>query len=169
MVIDEPRARRDPLELDFTGIIEFNLANPTSGGHHQLFITANTNDWQAKELLGGHQCHRLAAALHCLTGWEIIVFERLEHTGWAPVHSAVRLPSSSHHVLDIYGTSTIRDTMARCEAGQHRSVAVENMPGDVLTDIDHLRGNRLWWAAEGPIQLPAVCSHFAKHLVKHRA
>lgn len=168
MKSEEAAARRDPSRIDFTGQIEIRLENATYGGHHKVILTADTIDWQAKEFLGGHQCHRLAGALHFLTGWDILTFDVRQKGVWYPTHSGVLTPGGS--VLDIHGhadVSVAKEKYRRDNGGliRCRIVAVDLMPGDVLTNIDYLRGDPLWWAAEGPIEMLAALMHYARLLL----
>lgn len=174
----EAAARRDPTRVDFTGQLRIELDEPTlagwatRGGYRQVILTAGTIDAQALELLGGHQCHRLAGALNFLTGWDIATFDiRRTHEGaWLATHSAVR--TCDGDLLDIHGRAGLDTQLARYSANhqyeiRHRIVQVENMPGDVMTQIDHLRGDRLWWTDCGPLGLLAILMHFSR-LVLHR-
>lgn len=166
---EEAAARRDPSRIDFTGQIQILLENATYGGHHEVILTANTIDWQVTEFLGGHQCHRLAGALNFLTGWDIVTFDVFLGGTWTPTHSGVVTPNGD--VLDIYGCTKLAAVKRKYRRDnscpvRSRIVAVDLMPGDVLTGIDYLRGDRLWWAAEGPIEMLAVLMHFARLLVR---
>ncbi|MET9260313.1 hypothetical protein [Amycolatopsis sp. NPDC004079] len=169
---DTPReaaARRDPSKADFSGRIVFSLKNPTTAATGQrlreVALTANTIDSHAEEFFGGHQCHRLAGALNFLTGWDVTVFDILRDGSWEPVHSAVRTPEGD--VLDIHGRATLSEAYRRLGVGiRHRTVPVEDMPGDVM-QIRGLNGDRLWWAAEGPIAMTAAFMHFARLLLRN--
>ena len=74
---------------------------------------------------------------------------------------------SGHH--EVILTADTIDWQATEFLGGHQchrlAGAVELMPGDVLTDIDYLRGDPLWWTAEGPIEMLAVLMHFARLLL----
>lgn len=166
--------RRNPLSLDFTGTATVELPKPNFNGWDGGVLTANTIDRTAQEVLGFRSCHQLAAALHHMTGWPIVTTDRQVKGKWLPDHSAVQTPTGD--LLDIFGHRRLDTVMADLEESvakrghdgpvRHRVVPVENMPGDVLTDIDHLRGNPLWWAAENSMADIAVYSHFARCVLR---
>ncbi|MFF7943312.1 hypothetical protein ACFZC5_26670 [Nocardia gamkensis] len=166
---DDSSWRKDPVKVDFWGQLHLLFDEPENGQREFIF-TANTTDEHAKKFLGDSRCHFLAAAIHNITGWEIVSFDgryRLDgpYKGqYLALHSAVRTPEGD--LLDIFGRSDLKTTMARCEAVDHRVVEVDRMPGDVVREVDHLRGNPYWWAAENPPEVVAVVSHFAKQVLR---
>ncbi|WP_328409519.1 hypothetical protein [Nocardia sp. NBC_00403] len=160
----DPNWRHNPTTLEFNGRIAFNTEFPSSHGQTFFTLTANTVDADAKEYLGNHYCHSLAAAMHHMTGWDIVTIDRMVNGELLPVHSAVRTPAGD--LLDIFGRIDLEAAKVRSRAVSHRVVAVDRMPGDVVTGSDHLRGNPHWWAAESPVEIVAVYSHFARHVLR---
>lgn len=156
-----------PLRYDFHGTVQFDLGVPTAGGHRRITLTAGVLDEQAREFFGRFRCHRLAAAMACLTGWPVLVVDRGSTGGeWAATHSAVCAPSGG--VVDVFGEAEPAALVQRCQAAHPgvpvvaRTVAVGEMPGEVLVDLSHLRGDRWWWARETSRELIAVTAHFAR-------
>ncbi|WP_345703543.1 HNH endonuclease signature motif containing protein [Pseudonocardia eucalypti] len=171
--VNEPTAdfdwRADPLRVDLNGPLEISLSAPTDHGYDRLYPSPHTIDGEAQELLGSSQCFALAAALHELTGWRIVVFDIFVDGAWWPAHGAVLTPDG--HVLDIFGRATLAATEQKYREindaeVRHRIVAVHDMPGDVWEEIAHLHGDPLWWAAENTIEMVALYSHFARLLVQ---
>ncbi|MBF6468517.1 hypothetical protein IU427_25630 [Nocardia beijingensis] len=171
---DDSSRDGDPLEADFWGQVGWRSDIPSTRGQQDFVFTANTVDEHAKEFLGHGRCHLLSAAIHNITaragrGWDIVSFDGPytvdgPHKGeWAPLHSAVRTPDGD--LLDIFGRTDLETAKARAGAVSHRVVPVEHMPGDILNDIDHLRGDPYWWAENPPIVV-AVVSHFAKQVLR---
>ncbi|MGH8964911.1 MAG: hypothetical protein ACRDXB_06225, partial [Actinomycetes bacterium] len=160
-----------PLSVPFHRPQEFESGD-THHGHSRLVLTPNTIDWQAEELLGWCQCHRLAGALHSLTGWDVVTVDaRIEWEGrsWWPAHSAVLTPDG--RVLDIFGLHTLDEAEERYRQlhetpVRHRILAGHLMPGDVVIGIDRLRGDPNWWAADGSIEWLGAVNHFARLLLR---
>jgi hypothetical protein len=157
---------------DFTGYVDLRLTDPTPEGRTEFTLTSEQIDTDAESFFGRGFCHWLAGAVHCLTGWDLITFDRQMPDGsWQPAHTGVATPNGT--VLDIFGEHP-RDRVAQRYANdgtykvRTRIVPNEAMPGDVITGIDDLRGDQFWWARthfRGP--LTAVVTHFARTLV-HR-
>lgn len=139
---------------------------PTGRGLRQITLRADTLDEQAREFFGRLRCHRLAGAMACLTGWPVLVVERRAGGEWAATHSAVCAPSGG--AVDVFGEVSREDLVRRYQAAHPgvpvvaRTIAVEEMPGEVLVDLAHLRGDRWWWARETTPELVAVTVHFAR-------
>jgi hypothetical protein len=160
------------LDLDFSGTVKVTLTQPTYHGRAWLDVHAGVIDDDVRELFGFAFCHWLAAAVHCLTGWQVVTVDiRDSVRGWMPTHSAVLTPTGA--VLDIFGVHrdipAVQAKYAETHRGcpvRHRIVPVADMPGDVLTDIDHLRGNRMWWMHTMPELLRAVVQHYARLILR---
>lgn len=160
------------LSGDFSGYVELKVNPPTPEGRSEFLLTAGQIDEDAEAYFGRGFCHWLAGAIHCLTGWELVTYDRQEPDGsWLPAHTAVATPEGT--VLDIFGEHDSSAVADRYTGGgrfrvRTRQVRNENMPGDVITGTDHLRGDRFWWsrrAFEGP-QLTGLVLHFARTLVR---
>jgi hypothetical protein len=156
------------LDAELQGQAWVKVAQPTGGGHTDLVLTAGVIDWQAEELLGKHQCHRLAAAVHSRTGWRIVTIDALDDDGgWHPVHSVAVGPGD--RAVDIFGDLPLEDMVRERACGRvvrHREVRTEDMPGAVLTDIDDLHGDPDWWAKGAPPVLVQILNTFAKQVVE---
>jgi hypothetical protein len=165
-------ARPPDLLGDFSGYVELRVNPPTPEGRSSFRFTAGQIDEDAEAYFGRGFCHWLAGAIHCLTGWELLTYDIQEPDGtWMPAHTAVTLPAGT--VLDIFGE---HDSHAVADRYAHdgrfrvrtRQVRNENMPGDVITGIDDLRGDQFWWSRTtfaGP-QLTGMVLHFARTLVR---
>jgi hypothetical protein len=161
------------LSGDFSGWAELTVNPPTPEGRSEFRLTADRIDDNAEAYFGRGFCHWLAGAIHCLTGWELVTYDVQEADGaWKPAHTAVATPAGT--VLDIFGehdADAVADRYAhngQCRV-RRRQVRNENMPGDVITDIDDLRGDQFWWSRTwfaGP-QLTGLLLHFARTLL-HR-
>ncbi|MGW4829755.1 hypothetical protein ACWEOG_19385 [Amycolatopsis japonica] len=158
------------LRGDFTGRMPLQTT-PTPEGRSTFTLTAGVIDDDVEAMFGRGYCHWLAGAIHALTGWDLVTVDTRARRGeWQPAHTAVRTPDG--RLLDIFGEHTKDALFANYLKGEvyearMRTVKVENFPGDVLTDIDELRGNPHWWARmfTGPYQ--GVLLHYARLLLRN--
>ncbi len=156
------------LRSDFSGYIELTVPEPTADGRRSFTIHSGHIDDDAESYFGRGYCHWLAGAIHSITGWPVVTVDvRLTgYANWRPVHSGVLTPNGT--VLDIFGDNTRQTVCARhlepvVAETRSRIVAGPNVPGDVLSGIDHLRGNHLWWTHQYCTpELQALLLHFAR-------
>lgn len=159
------------LRGDFEGFCDLTLPDPTPEGRQEFTLLSGRIDHDAESYFGRGFCHWLAGAISSITGWDLFTvdYRTLDQPGWVPAHSGVLTPAGT--VLDIFGEHTRQDV---CDRYLHegadtrpRVVASPNMPGDVITDVDHLRGDHLWWARSWftTPQLQGMLLHFARLLL----
>lgn len=159
------------LRRDFAGFVELTLEKPTPEGRRFFVLTANEIDGDAESFFGRGYCHWLAAAIHSATGWDLVTVDALRPDGqWKPAHTAVVTPAGT--LLDIFGERPAEQVRRTYMRGDYtdtrlRSVEAANMPGDVLTDIDDLRGDPLWWTnVFSTPEFQGVLLHFARLLLR---
>ncbi|MER7011514.1 hypothetical protein ABT324_08820 [Saccharopolyspora sp. NPDC000359] len=167
-----------PPELSrrFEGTMPMRLDSPTAGGRTEFLLNAEVIDGDAKSFFGRGYCHWLAGAIHCMTGWDLLTYEKQQPDGsWLPAHTAVVTPHG--RVLDIFGehdsAAVARAYATSSDGSQYtvrtRRVRNEDMCGEVIRGADHLQGDPLWWS-RGPYRgdMTTVFVHFARLLVtKH--
>ncbi|MER5389906.1 hypothetical protein [Saccharopolyspora sp. NPDC002686] len=160
----------------FEGIVDLSLNTPTPEGRSKFRLNSDVIDGDAEAFFGRGFCHWLAGAVHCLTGWDLITYDRQQPDGsWLPAHTAIVAPSG--RILDIFGEHEPEAVVRRYEPGpdntlnvvRTRRVRNEDMCGEVVRGADHLRGDPLWWSKNVFTgDLTAVITHFARVLVtKH--
>lgn len=168
--METPRSAFPELSYDFEGWVDATSPIEFAGGRREFRLTANRLDAEVQEFFGRGFCHWLAGAIHCLTGWELITYDRQRPSGeWKAVHTAVLTPTG--RVLDIYGEFSPKEIVQRYERGgcpvRTRKVANEHMPGEVIDHVDDLRGDPFWWARtwfKAP-EWTGVVTHFARVLL----
>ncbi|MGF6889184.1 anti-sigma regulatory factor (Ser/Thr protein kinase) [Nocardia sp. GP40] len=153
-------ARRDPLSCGITGSVVLRadgrefvflpVQDVVDGRLQTVVQEINRLEW---EFFSGDRSHLLAAALHALTGWKVVAFDREIDGKWQSVHYAVRTPEGE--LLDIVGKAPPIEVERRVADG--RPVTIRDMP-------DHEHGP-LWWAAELGLDEIALISHVA-HLLR---
>lgn len=169
-VKETPGSIYPELRYDFEGWAELTTTVETAGGRKMFTLTADRLDAEAQHFFGRGFCHWLAGAIHCLTGWELITYDRQQPTGeWKPAHTAVLTPNG--RVLDIFGEFSPEEVVQRYQQGGYRvrtrKVSNEHMPGDVVEGVDDLRGDPFWWARtcfKEPVAT-GVVTHFARVLL----
>ncbi|MEV6621038.1 hypothetical protein AB0M83_02520 [Amycolatopsis sp. NPDC051106] len=156
------------LRGDFDGFCDLNLPEPTPEGRRFFTLISDLIDTDTESFFGRGFCHWLAGAVHSITGWDLLTVD-VRQTGedtWHPAHSGALTPAGT--VLDIFGDHDREDVRRRYLTGdvaetRARIVRSTNMPGDVITDVDHLRGNPLWWADRFDTpELQGMVLHFAR-------
>lgn len=159
------------LRSDFSGYIDLTVPEPTPDGRRSFILHSGRIDDDAESYFGRGYCHWLAGAIHSITGWPVFTVDvrLVGNTHWQPVHSGVLTPNGT--VLDIFGDNTsqaVRDRHRESAVADVRSriVAGPNVPGDVVSGSEHLRGNHLWWTHQycTPV-LQALVLHFARLLL----
>ncbi|MFG1792178.1 hypothetical protein [Nocardia sp. NPDC049149] len=157
--------RRNPMTLDLDEPLRWITDVPsTNRGQRDFTFTPNKIDDDAVEYLGYNHCHFLSAAIHRLTGWDIVSIDQLRDGKPNSVHSAVLTPEGE--LLDVFGRADVETATAELGADSHRVVAVGDMPGDVVIGVDHLRGDPIWWATANQRQVVEVVSHFARCVLR---
>ncbi|HEY3477496.1 MAG TPA: hypothetical protein VGL02_01240 [Streptomyces sp.] len=158
------------LRSDYTGRCELNLDRPTPEGRQHFTLHSGQIDGDAESYFGRGYCHWLAGAIHSITGWDLYTVDVREvgGTDWFPAHTGVLTPNGT--VLDIFGEHTRQQVCDRYLTGmvsetRSRIVDSPNMPGDVISGVDDLRGDPHWWAARYTPTLQAVVLHFARLLL----
>ena len=134
---------------EFTGTAHVTLTVPTQHGRTEVTLHAGVIDEDARELFGRHSCHRLAAAIACLTGWDVVTILTADAEGGRPVaaHSLVRTPAGT--VADISGEYPDLATVATIAARSYTPDTRfwlhvgrgEDMPGEVITGVPDRRGS----------------------------
>ncbi|GAA3554430.1 hypothetical protein GCM10022222_42590 [Amycolatopsis ultiminotia] len=168
-----PGPRRDwrvDMRADFAGSAPMEVDPPTPNGRWQFELTAGRIDQDAEDFFGRGYCHWLAGAIHSMTGWELATVDSSGPDGWEPAHTAVVTPNGS--LLDIFGERTADVVRADHNQGGRvetrvRDVSSVHMPGDVITGIDDLRGDPLWWANMfGDDDSRSVLLHYARLVLR---
>uniref|UniRef100_UPI003F491721 hypothetical protein n=1 Tax=Amycolatopsis sp. CA-293810 TaxID=3239926 RepID=UPI003F491721 len=171
MTTTSSRAGQADLRGDFSGFANLKAEHPTPEGRQVFRLTSGQIDEDAQAFFGRGFCHWFAAAMHSVTGWDLITVDaRTTTAGWQPAHTAVVTPAGT--LLDVFGEHSAEDLRRRyLNADQPetrlRQVESANMPGDVLVAIDHLRGDPLWWTAVFSGQDKGMVLHFARLLLRH--
>ena len=158
---------------EFTGTAHVTLTVPTQHGRTEVTLHAGVIDEDARELFGRHSCHRLAAAIACLTGWDVVTILTTDAEGGRPVaaHSLVRTPAGT--VADISGEYPDLATVATIAARSYTPDTRfwlhvgrgEDMPGEVITGVPDRRGDRRWWTEGMDEQGSALISHYARLVI----
>ncbi|NIH85768.1 hypothetical protein [Amycolatopsis granulosa] len=149
--------------------MDLYIPGGTSAGSERLTLTAGQIGPQEEEFFGQSQCHWLAAAMSCMTGWDLVgVKLRYPDRGWTAVHTAVITPDGA--VLDIYGRHHSLDAFAEWYRKLTvLDVAVRRMPREELfhghlTSTDpSLIDDPLWWTRTSSDRgMTAVYQHYAR-------
>ncbi|WP_435061908.1 hypothetical protein [Amycolatopsis thermoflava] len=149
--------------------MELHIPGGTSAGSETLTLTSGQIGPQEEEFFGQSHCHWLAAAMSCMTGWELVgVKLYYPDQGWTAVHTAVATPDGA--VLDIYGRHDSLDAFAeRYRRLTGLEVEVRRLPRedlfhDHLTSTDpSLIDDPLWWTRTDPDRrMPALYQHYAR-------
>ena len=157
------------LDGDFEGTAELHIDGGTSAGSETLTLTSGQIGPHEEEFFGQSHCHWLAAAMSCMTGWELVgVKLYYPGQGWTAVHTAVATPDGA--VLDIYGRHDSLDAFAeRYRKLTGLEVEVRRLPRedlfhDHLTSTDpSLIDDPLWWTRTDPDRrMPALYQHYAR-------
>ncbi|AIJ20117.1 traB gene [Amycolatopsis methanolica 239] len=157
------------LDGDFEGTAELHIPGGTSAGSETLTLTSGQIGPQEEEFFGQSHCHWLAAAMSCMTGWELVgVKLYYPGQGWTAVHTAVATPDGA--VLDIYGRHDSLDAFAeRYRKLTGLEVEVRRLPReelfhDHLTTTDsRLIDDPLWWTrTDSDRRMPALYQHYAR-------
>ncbi len=163
--------RQVDLRADLDGHYNLFSSIPSAGGRTEFTVVAGNITDDEQEFFGRCYCHWLAAAIHSITGWDLVTidYRPTGSTEWAPAHTGALTPDGV--VLDIFGQAGIAAVRERYAVNgaesRHRIVAGPDMPGDVITDAGDLRGDHLWWTRmfDDP-GLQGVVLHFARLLLR---
>lgn len=156
------------LRGDFDGLCDLTLPDPTPEGRRAFTLISDVIDPDTESFFGRGFCHWLAGAIHSITGWDLLTVDiRWDgEDNWIPAHSGALTPAGT--VLDIFGDHDPEDVRRRYLKGdvtdtRTRVVRSTDVPGDVLTGVDDLRGDPLWWADKFDTpELQGMVLHFAR-------
>lgn len=156
--------------LGSSDFVDISLSQPTYHGTTELQLCRWAVDDGAKDFFGAAFCHWLAAAIATRSGWQVATVDHDDgNGGWEPAHSVVITPDGT--AVDIFGEhpsiETVKDWFSSQgkRRARHRIVPVEHMPGDTVSNLDHLRGDPNWWAADFGDNA-WIIRHFAGHMLR---